>query len=134
MLLPARLLSVSVFLICFSLGFTVSVHRDSICYLQELCGIHPSKAFQLSELSLDVCTGLSCKGSVNHPLILGCLRVERDVCPECFTQSLIKIGGVLIRFLDYHNFGHFGEHFGSLSKSMEKGIMVSAHGFLSFSG
>jgi len=32
------------------LGFTVSVHKDFICYLQELCGIHPSKAFQLLEL------------------------------------------------------------------------------------
>ena len=113
----------------------VSVHKDFICYLQELCGIHPSKAFQLSELSLDVCTGLSRKGSVNHPLILGCLRVGRGVCPECFTQSLIKIGGVLTHFLDYRcNFGHIGELFGSRSKSMEKGIMVSAQGFLSFSG
>ena len=85
---------------------------------------------------LDVCTGLSRKGSVNHPLILGCLRVGRGVCPECFTQSLIKIGGVLTHFLDYHcNFGHIGELFGSCSKSMEKGIiMVSAQGFLSFSG
>ena len=123
------------FYICFSLGFMVSVHKDFICYLQELCGIHPSKAFQLSELSLDVCTGLSRKGSINHPLILGCLRVGRGVCPECFTQSLIKIGGVLTHFLDYCcNFGHIGELFGSCSKSMEKGIMVSAQGFLSFSG
>ena len=93
MLLPARLLSVSVFLICFSLGFTVSVHRDSICYLQELCGIHHREAFQLLELPLDVCTGLSRKGSVNHPLILGCLRVKPGVCLERFTQSFIKIGG-----------------------------------------
>ena len=54
----------------------VSVHKDFIHYFQELCGIHPSEAFQLLELSLDVCTGLSHKGSVNHLLILSCLRVE----------------------------------------------------------
>ena len=72
-------LSVS-FFICFSLGFTVSVHRDVICYLQELCGIHPTEAFQLLELLLDVCTGLSHKGSLHHPLILGCLRVRGGVC------------------------------------------------------
>ena len=65
----------------------VLVHKDFICYFQKLCGIHPSEAFQLLELSLDVYTGLSQKGSVNHLLILGCLRVEGGVCPECFTQS-----------------------------------------------
>ena len=54
----------------------VLVHKDFICYFQKLCGIHPSEAFQLLELSLDVYTGLSQKGSVNHLLILGCLRVE----------------------------------------------------------
>ena len=65
MLLLAGLFSVSLFfLICFSLGFTVSVHKDFICHFQELCGIHPSEAFQLLELSLDVCTGLSHKGSI----------------------------------------------------------------------
>ena len=119
MLLPARLLSVSVFLICFSLGFTVSVHRDSICYLQELCGIHHREAFQLLELPLDVCTGLSRKGSVNHPLILGCLRVKPGVCLERFTQSFIEISEDLIRFLDYCcNFGHIVGFFVSHSKSM----------------
>ena len=68
------------FCICFSLGFTVSVHGDFVCCLPELCGIHPTDAFQLSELSLDVCTGLSHKGSIHHPLILGCLRVTCGVC------------------------------------------------------
>ena len=63
-------------------------------------GIHPSEAFRLLELSLGVCTGLSHKGSVNHPLIFCSFRVEQGVCPECFTQSFIKIswGGGLIAF------------------------------------
>ena len=97
MLLLAGLLSVS-FFICFSLGFMVLVHKDFICYLQELCSIHLSEAFQFLKLSLDVCIGLSHKGSINHLLILGCLRVEWGVCLECFTQSVIEIGGSLICF------------------------------------
>ena len=97
----------------------VSVHKDFICYLQWLCDIHPSEAFQLLELSLDVCIRLSHKGRVNHLLILECLRVKWGVCPEHFTQSFIEIGGNLFCFLDYHcNFGHIGELFGFHSKSM----------------
>ena len=45
----------------------------------------PAEAFQLLELSLDVCTGLSHKGSVNHPLIISCLRVKQGLCLEHFT-------------------------------------------------
>ena len=104
------------FLICFLLGLIVLAHKDFICYLQQLCGIHPSEAFQLLEVSLDVCTGLSHKGSVNHPLILGCLRVEWGICLGHFTQSFTEIGGSLIRFLDYHcNLGRIGGLFGSHS-------------------
>ena len=97
----------------------VLVHKDFIFYLQELCGILPSEAFQLLEVSLDVFTGLSHKGSVNHSLIFECLRVECGICPGHFTQSFIEIGGSLIQFLDYHcDFGHIGGVFGSHSWSM----------------
>ena len=120
---------------CLQLGFMVLVHKDFICYSQEQCGIHPSEAFQLLEFSLDVCMGLSHKGSVNHPLILGCLRVGQGVCLKCFTQSFIEISGGLLCCLDYHyNFGRIGGLFGSHSKSMLKSIMVSTQGFLSFPG
>ena len=87
MLLLAGLLSVSFFFICFSLGLTVSVHKDFTYYLQELCGIHPSEAFQLLEFSLDVCMGLSHKGSINHLSILDCLGVEQGVYPKRFHRN-----------------------------------------------
>lgn len=45
-----------------------------------------------------VCTGLSRKGSIDHLLILMCLRVEWGLCLEHFTQSVIEIGGSLICF------------------------------------
>ena len=83
----SRAAFVSFFFICFSLGLTVSVHKDFIYYLQELCGIHPSEAFQLLEFSLDVCMGLSHKGSINHLLILYCLRVEQGVYPKRFHRN-----------------------------------------------
>ena len=104
---------------CLSLGFMVLVHKDFIYYLQEQCGIHPSEAVQLLEFSLDFCTGVSYKASINHPLILGCVRVEQDVCLEHFTLSFIEVGESLIFFLDYRcNFGHIGGLFGSCLKSM----------------
>ena len=97
----------------------VSVHKDFICYLEEPCCIHPSKAFQLLELSLDVCTGLSHKGIINHLLILRCLRVQQGVGQEHFTQSFKEIGGGLTHFLDYQcSFGHIDGFFGSQLKSM----------------
>ena len=116
--LPAGLLSVSLFT-WLLIGLHGLGSQRFICSLQELCGTHSSETFQLLEVLLDVCTGLSHKGSINHPLILRCLRVERGVCQELFAQSFIEIGGSLIHFLDYHyNFGHIGGHLGSCSKSM----------------
>ena len=104
---------------CLQLGFMVLVHKDFMCYSQEQCGIHPSEAFQLLEFSLDVCTGLSYKASINHPLILGCVRVERDVCLEHFTRPFIEVGGSLVFFWGYCcNFGHIGGLFGFCLQSM----------------
>ena len=98
--LLAGLLSVSFFYLLLA-GLHGLSSRSLTCCLQELCGTHPREAFQLLELSLDVCTGLSHKGSVNHLLIFGCLGVQWGVYSERFTQSFIEISGSLISFLDY---------------------------------
>ena len=116
--LPAGLLSVSFLNLLF-----IGLHGlgSQILYLLPLgAAWHSfSETFQLLEVLLDVCTGLSHRGSINHPLILRCLRVEGGVCPELFIQSFIEIGGSLTHFLDYHcNFGHIDGLFGSCLKSM----------------
>ena len=113
----------------------VSVHKDFICYLQELCGILPSEAFQLLEVSLDVCTGSSHKGSVNHPLILGYLRVEWGICPGHVTQSFIEISGSLIWFLDIIVILDILVDFLTPTHSpCRRGSRLVTQGFLSFSG
>ena len=130
MLLLAGLLSVSFFYLLLVGLHGLSSQRLYLLLPEDVCSIHPSKAFWLLELSLDVCTGLSHSGSVNYSLILRSLRVERGVCPECLTRSFIEIGGSLIYFLYYCcNFGHIGGLFDSHSKSMQKGITVAIQGF-----
>ena len=112
----------------------VSIHQDFICYLQELCSIHLSEAFQFLKLSLDVCIGLHHKGSISQLLILGCLRVEWGVCLECFTQSVIEIGGSLICFLDHRCNLDILASFLAPTRSPCRGITVETQGFLPFSG
>ena len=131
MLLLAGLLSVS-----FLYLLLVGPHSLSS---QRFYLLPPGAVWHSSQRSLPafgVFVGcLSHKGSVNHPWILGYLRVGPGVCPKCFKQSFIEISGGLLCCLDYrYNFGHIGGLFGSHSKTMLKGIMVSTQGFLSFSG
>lgn len=109
--LPNAAASRTVSLFHSSICFSLELHGSSLQVLfasSRVGGIHPTEAFQLLELSSNVCTGLSHRGSINHLLILGCLKVKLGVCSECFAQTFIEIGG-LSSGLDYRSsFGHNG--------------------------